>query len=84
MSKFQTICHSDLDSKEDVWVLSLSEAVEEEREVVVVVQRLQGHLHHHIVTITTTITTTIPVLTFQEILFPLPSCFREMGKSPRS
>ena len=81
MSKFQTICHSDLDSKEDVWVLSLAEAVEEEREVVVVVQRLQGHLHHHIVTIATT---TIPVLTFQEILFPLPSCFREMGKSPRS
>ena len=84
MSKFQTIfCHSDLDSKEDVGVLSLSEAVEEEREVVVVVQRLQRHLHHHIVN-TTTITTTIPVLTFQEILFPLPSCFREMGKSPRS
>ena len=81
MSKFQTIfCHSDLDSKEDVGVLSLSEAVEEEREVVVVVQRLQGHLHHHIVTVTTI----IPVLTFQEILFPLPSCFREMGKSPRS
>ena len=84
MSKFQTIfCHSDLDSKEDVGVLSLSEAVEEEREVVVVVQRLQGHLHHHIVTITTIITT-MTVLTFQEILFPLPSCFREMGKSPRS
>ena len=83
MSKFQTICHSDLDSKEDIGVLSLAEAVEEEREVVVVVQRLQGHLHHHIVTITTT-TTIIPVLTFQEILFPLPSCFREMGKSPRS
>ena len=81
MSKFQTIfCHSDLDSKEDVWVLSLAEAVEEEREVVVVVQRLQGHLHHHIVTIATT----IPLVTFQEILFPLPSCFREMGKSPRS
>ena len=80
------VSSGNLDGEEDIRVLGLPQSVKEEGKVVVVVQGLKRHLKKRFniseILAKFNFLETGESFTFQLILFPRPSCFSAMGKSP--